>query len=145
MNLFTIGFTQRTAESFFEDIIKSGTTQIIDVRLNNISQLAGFSKRDDLKYFLKKIGSIEYIHMPILAPTKVIFDDYKKKLSDWKTYENRFIDLMEFRKIENEISINDLMDGCLLCSEFKAHYCHRRLVAEYLNRKWDVKINIIHL
>ena len=145
MKLFTIGFTQRNAENFFGDVIQSGTRQIVDVRLNNVSQLAGFSKRDDLKYFLKSLGGIEYIHLPVLAPTKDILDEYKKKKGSWNIYEDKFMDLMESRKIESEISPDELENSCLLCSEFEAHYCHRRLVAEYLNRKWDLNIDIHHL
>jgi len=145
MKLFTIGFTQRNAENFFGDVIQSGTRQIVDVRLNNVSQLAGFSKRDDLKYFLKSLGGIEYIHLPVLAPTKDILDEYKKKKGSWNIYEDKFMDLMESRKIESEISPDELENSCLLCSEFEAHHCHRRLVAEYLNRKWDLNIDIHHL
>jgi len=145
MKLFTIGFTQRNAENFFGDVIQSGTRKIVDVRLNNVSQLAGFSKRDDLKYFLKSLGGIEYIHLPVLAPTKDILDEYKKKKGSWNIYEDKFMDLMESRKIESEISPDELENSCLLCSEFEAHHCHRRLVAEYLNRKWDLNIDIHHL
>jgi len=145
MKLFTIGFTQRNAENFFGDVIQSGTRKVVDVRLNNVSQLAGFSKRDDLKYFLKSLGGIEYIHLPVLAPTKDILDEYKKKKGSWNIYEDKFMDLMESRKIESEISPDELENSCLLCSEFEAHHCHRRLVAEYLNRKWDLNIDIHHL
>ena len=145
MKLFTIGFTQRNAENFFGDVIQSGTRKVVDVRLNNVSQLAGFSKRDDLKYFLKSLGGIEYIHLPVLAPTKDILDEYKKKKGSWNIYEDKFMDLMESRKIESKITPNELENSCLLCSEFEAHHCHRRLVAEYLNRKWDLNIDIHHL
>ena len=145
MKIFTIGFTQRNAENFFGEVIQSGSRQVIDVRLNNVSQLAGFSKRDDLKFFLKSLGGIDYIHLPILAPTKDILDEYKKNKGSWKIYEEKFMDLMESRKIETEISPDDIENSCLLCSEYEAHHCHRRLVAEYLNGKWDLEIDVRHL
>lgn len=144
INLFTIGFTQKTAEFFFETLIASGVKRIIDTRLNNVSQLAGFAKRKDLEYFLKTIGNIEYIHIVDLAPTKDILDAYKKQQGDWETYEKQFLELISDRQIEQTVS-PELMDGsCLLCSEAKPHYCHRRLVAEYLNGKWG-NVRICHL
>jgi uncharacterized protein (DUF488 family) len=144
IDVFTIGFTQKKAQQFFELLLKSGVRRVIDTRLNNASQLAGFSKRDDLAYFLKTIGDIEYIHMPELAPTKDILDAYKKQKGDWQTYETKFIDLINKRQIEKVLS-PDLVDGgCLLCSEAKPHHCHRRLVAEYLNNKWG-NVDIHHL
>jgi uncharacterized protein (DUF488 family) len=112
--------------------------------LNNISQLAGFTKKTDLEYFLKTIADIDYVHILDLAPTKDILDEYKKNKCDWKIYENKFLQLVANRKIEKKVS-PDLIDGaCLLCSEAKPHNCHRRLVAEYLNEKWG-NINICHL
>jgi uncharacterized protein (DUF488 family) len=144
INLFTIGFTQKSAQKFFDVLKKSGTKRVIDTRLNNISQLAGFTKKTDLEYFLKTIGDIDYVHILDLAPTKDILDEYKKNKCDWKVYENKFLQLVANRKIEKMIS-PDLIDGaCLLCSEAKPHNCHRRLVAEYLNEKWG-NINICHL
>lgn len=145
MQIYTIGFTQKSAEKFFKLIKTSGTKRIVDVRLNNISQLAGFAKRDDLAYFLKEICNVEYMHLPLLAPTKEMLDEYKKNGGDWKTYELRFLDLMEKRKIENEIPKEFIDDGCLLCSEDKPHHCHRRIVAEYFSRHWDNKSIIKHL
>jgi uncharacterized protein (DUF488 family) len=144
MNLFTIGFTQKNAQKFFDILKKSGTKRVIDTRLNNISQLAGFTKKTDLEYFLKTIADIDYVHILDLAPTKDILDEYKKNKCDWKIYENKFLQLVANRKIEKKVS-PDLIDGaCLLCSEAKPHNCHRRLVAEYLNEKWG-NINICHL
>ena len=144
INLFTIGFTKKTAEDFFTLISNAGVKRIIDTRLNNVSQLAGFAKRKDLEYFLKEIADIDYIHILDLAPTKDILDDYKKKKTDWKTYETNFLELMKKRQIENKISSEMLDGGCLLCSEAKPHNCHRRLVAEYLNNKLG-NINVCHL
>lgn len=145
VNLFTIGFTQKNAEQFFEILIKKGVTKIIDTRLNNVSQLAGFAKQKDLKYFLAKLGGIEYVHLLDLAPTKNILDDYKQKRITWEDYESKFNMLITERKIEQNISADFLDNGCLLCSEAKPHNCHRRLVAEYLHRRLDTSINIHHL
>ena len=144
INLFTIGFTQKSAEQFFETLLKSGVQRVIDTRLNNVSQLAGFTKRKDLEYFLRKIGNIEYIHILDLAPTKDILDAYKKNGGDWETYEKQFRDLIAKRQIENKMSPEILDGGCLLCSEPKPHHCHRRLVAEYLRDKWG-NVKICHL
>ncbi len=144
INLFTIGFTKKTAQEFFTVLSKAGVKRIIDTRLNNVSQLAGFAKRKDLAYFLKEIGDIDYIHLLDLAPTKDILDNYKKKKGDWETYEKSFLDLMKKRQIEKKISPEILDNSCLLCSEAKPHNCHRRLVAEYLKNKLG-NINISHL
>lgn len=144
MNLLTIGFTKKTAQRFFEMLKKSGAKRVVDVRLNNVSQLAGFAKRDDLAYFLGKVCDMEYVHLPILAPTKDMLDDYKKNGGDWDTYEKRFLDLMEKRRIEDNVSKEVIADGCLLCSEDKPHHCHRRLVAEYLKQHWG-DVDIAHL
>jgi len=144
VSLFTIGFTQKNAQKFFETLKNAGIKRVIDTRLNNVSQLAGFTKRADLEYFLKTIGDIDYIHALDLAPTQDILDEYKKKKGDWSIYEQKFLQLIESRQVEKKIT-PDLIDGaCLLCSEAKPHYCHRRLVAEYLSGKWD-NITISHL
>jgi uncharacterized protein (DUF488 family) len=143
MKLFTIGFTKSTAERFFTRLKNSETKKIVDVRLNNVSQLAGFAKRDDLRYFAKEICGIEYVHVPKLAPTQDILDKYKKNGGDWSEYECKFLDLMKERRIEN-IDREMFNGGCLLCSEDKPHHCHRRLVAEYLKHHWG-DVEIIHL
>lgn len=145
VDLFTIGFTQKNAEQFFETLIKAGVKCVIDTRLNNVSQLAGFAKQKDLKYFLSKLGGIEYVHLLDLAPTKDILDDYKKKKISWKDYEEKFNSLITERKIEKKISLKLLDGGCLLCSEAKPHHCHRRLVAEYLQQRLDTSIKVHHL
>jgi uncharacterized protein (DUF488 family) len=145
MNIFTIGFTKKSAETFFTLLRETGVRRLVDVRLNNVSQLAGFTKRDDLKYFTKAICGVDYVHVLQLAPTSEILDPYKKqKNGDWPLYERQFLDLMRSRSIEQTVS-RELLDGCcLLCSEEKPHHCHRRLVAEYLSEKWgDVQIEHI--
>jgi uncharacterized protein (DUF488 family) len=144
VKVFTIGFTNKTAQQFFDIIKKSGTKRVVDVRLNNVSQLAGFAKRDDLAFFLKEIGGVDYVHVPELAPTQEMLDYYKKQKGDWSTYERRFLDLIRERQIEKRISKEVVAQGCLLCSEDKPHHCHRRLVAEYLKKHWG-NLDIQHL
>ena len=141
----TIGFTKTTAEGFFERLLKSGVKRVVDVRLRNTSQLAGFAKSDDLAYFLKKIGGIEYAHQPLLAPTDAMLKAYKKEKGDWDAYEARFMALMAQRQIENRLRPEMLEGTCLLCSEATPHHCHRRLVCEYLNGKWGGALDVHHL
>lgn len=143
--MYTIGFTKKSAQKFFELLRGSSAVRVVDVRLNNVSQLAGFAKRDDLAYFLEKICNIQYVHLPLLAPTQEMLDEYKKNGGDWTTYESRFLDLMEKRKIETEIPKEVIENGCLLCSEDKPHHCHRRVVAEYFKRHWGNDVQISHL
>ena len=140
--VFSIGFTKKSAAEFFEKLRSAGVKRIIDVRLNKSSQLAGFSKRDDLKYFLESILGIEYVESPLLAPTQPMLDAYKKSKGSWIDYEREFLKLMEERQIENKVDRTMLAGGCLLCSEDKPHQCHRRLVLEYLQKRWgnmDIK------
>ncbi len=144
MRVFTIGFTKKSAKKFFELLRTSGAKRVVDVRLNNISQLAGFAKKDDLAYFLREICAMDYVHLPALAPTQQMLDQYRKQHGEWKTYEVRFLELMKQRRIEETIPKEALADGCLLCSEDKPHYCHRRLVAEYLKQHWD-QVDISHI
>lgn len=144
LHLFTIGFTKKPAEAFFGRLSRAGVKRVIDIRLNNVSQLAGFAKRDDLRYFLKAICGIDYIHLPELAPTQEIMDNFKKKKGDWSAYEKAFQTLLKERKPEDTLS-KDLFDrACLLCSEDRPDQCHRRLVAEHLAEKWG-GVEIVHL
>jgi uncharacterized protein (DUF488 family) len=144
VRIATIGFTKKTAEQFFTALQSAGIKRVLDVRLNNQSQLAGFSKWEDLAYFLKAILGVDYAHVPVLAPTQEMLDAYKKAKGDWSEYERRFLDLMAQREIERAIDPTLVRDGCLLCSEDKPHHCHRRLVAEYLKEKWG-QVTIEHL
>ena len=145
MEIYTIGFAKKSAEAFFGALRKAGIKRLVDIRLNNTSQLAGFTKRDDLKFFLKELCNSEYIHEPLLAPTPEILNSYKKKKISWQEYEQRFLELMSERKIEQKID-RSLFNGptVLLCSEPKADRCHRRLVLEYLQNNWG-NLKIIHL
>ena len=144
MRVFTIGFTRTSAEGFFTRLQRADVGRILDVRLNNVSQLAGFAKKDDLRYFLRAIARIDYVHRPELAPTQEMLDAYKKSGGSWQDYERRFLDLVASRRIEDSTP-RSLVDGaCLLCSEDKPEQCHRRLVAEYLRDHWG-DLEIVHL
>lgn len=145
VNVATIGFTKTNAESFFERLLKAGVKKVVDVRLHNTSQLAGFAKAEDLAYFLRKIGGIDYVHQPLLAPTDPMLKAYKKEKGDWRAYEERFLGLMAERQIEKRFKPEMFNGACLLCSEDKPHHCHRRLVCEYLNEKWDGALDVHHL
>ncbi|CCH28726.1 DUF488 domain-containing protein [Actinosynnema sp. NPDC047251] len=144
MRIYTIGFTKKSAEKFFGLLRTSKAATLVDVRLNNVSQLAAFAKRDDLKYFLGELCGMTYTHQPELAPTQPMLDDYKKQSTDWTTYEGQFLELMRHRSIEDVIPQELLDNAVLLCSEDKPHHCHRRLVAEYLAQHWD-SVTIEHL
>ena len=144
MKIFTIGFTKKPAREFFAKLRRPGLLRLLDVRLNSVSQLAGFTKRDDLLFFCRAILSIEYLHLPELAPTQPLLDEYKKNAGDWLDYEAKFLALMADRKVENNIPREVMDGGCLLCSEVTAEHCHRRLVAEYLKEKWG-ELEIEHI
>ena len=148
MKLYTIGFTKKNAEQFFSLLEKSQITALLDIRLNNVSQLAGYTKRDDLCFFLKKILNVKYIHSIKLAPTKQILDDFKSNKMSWEKYEIEYYKLLEERNIKSLFpTIVDFNKDtiCFLCSEEKPTHCHRRLLAEYLKRNLSQNIEIIHL
>jgi len=144
ITVFTIGFAKKSARQFFDILRQAGVRKVVDIRLNNVSQLAGFTKKNDLAYFLEAIGGIGYEHRPELAPTKEILDGYKKKTLAWPGYEERFRALMAERRVESLFVPGDLDGACLLCSEPRADKCHRRLVSEYLRDKWG-NVEIRHL
>ena len=135
IKLYTIGFTKKSAERFFSLLCGAQIRRVIDVRRNNVSQLAGFTKKNDLCYFLKTICNIDYVHLPQLAPTKEILDEFKKNKGDWATYKKKFLSLLSQRQVEEVISKDMLDRGCLLCSEESPQHCHRRLITEYLQNK----------
>jgi len=144
MNLFTIGFTKKNAENFFETLREAKVKRVIDVRLNNISQLAGFSKRDDLKYFLQKICNIEYVHLSLLAPDQRMLDAYRKDGGTWVDYEIAFNRLMAQRNIGASLPVSILDGSCLLCSEEKPDFCHRRLVSDIAQHLYP-ELEVRHL
>lgn len=145
MRLFTIGFTQKSAADFFETLKEAGVKRIVDIRLNNTSQLAGFTKKNDLKYFLTVIGNIDYIHLVGLAPTKALVDGFRKEKGSWERYKAGYLSLLLERKIDDVYFMKMLKSGdCLLCSEATADRCHRRLVAECFQSARD-QAEIFHL
>ena len=136
MELFTIGFAGKSAEQFFTALVKHGVRKVIDVRLNNVSQLAGFTKKNDLKYFLRVIANIEYEYLPQLAATKELMDGFRQGKIAWKDYEATYLALLEERQVLKTLKPEDFDKACLLCSEAEPEHCHRRLAAEWLKGKW---------
>ncbi len=145
MEIYSIGFTQKPADRFFGSLKRAGIRRLLDVRLNNTSQLAAFAKRDDLAYFLREICDATYEHEPLLAPTQELLDAYKKRKGDWATYEREFLALLRERRVEERIDRSQFAQPTvLLCSEPTPEHCHRRLVLEYLAEAWG-EIKITHL
>jgi uncharacterized protein (DUF488 family) len=145
VRLYTIGFAGKSAQEFFGLLQRAGIKRMVDIRLNNVSQLAGFTKKADLEYFLKAIAGIEYIHLPSFSPTKSILDAYKDKQMSWSEYERQFKELLEDRRPDRGLVPTDFDMNCLLCSEPTAEQCHRRLTAEYLRKRWGGSVTITHL
>ena len=145
MEVFTIGFTQSSAAHFFGRLKAAGIQRLLDVRLNNVSQLAGFAKRDDLAFFLHEICGAAYIHEPRIAPTQEMLDRYKKRGESWAAYKQQYLDLLAQRQIETHLDKAEFeKPTVLLCSEATPENCHRRLVLEYLRDYWGDMI-ITHL
>jgi uncharacterized protein (DUF488 family) len=136
MKIFTIGFTKKTAEQFFGLLDRPDIKRVVDIRLNNRSQLAGFTKSEDLRFFLHRAIGKDYVHLPQLAPNADMLKSYRAGKGDWAGYERDFLALMKDRRVEESVS-KDLLDGgCLLCSEATPEHCHRRLVTEYFASHW---------
>lgn len=142
--LYTIGFTKKSAEQFFGLLSEAGAKTLIDIRLNNKSQLAGFAKGRDLEYFLHAIHGMNYRYEPMLAPTKDILDEYKKNGCDWEQYVISFQSLLDSRVEKLGLTLNALDGSCLLCSEATAERCHRRLVAERYQQEFP-GLEVVHL
>lgn len=139
--IYTIGFTKRRAKDFFEILIQNKIQILYDIRLNNRSQLAGFSKGEDLEYFLEKIAGIKYEHLISAAPTEKLLKAYQNKEITWKEYEDEYLKIIENRQLLSNFKVGDIESICFLCSEFEAKNCHRRLLAEFLqNNLSDIKI-----
>lgn len=138
MEIFTIGFTKTPAAEFFGKLKQAGIRRLLDVRLNNTSQLAAYAKRDDLRFFVEEICEADYEHEPLLAPTQDMLDAYKKHKGDWPTYERKFLALMIDRRIEENLDRAKFQSipTALLCSERTCEFCHRRLVFEHLSQHW---------
>lgn len=145
MNIYTIGFTQKTAEEFFRNLKENNIDVLVDIRLRPKGQLSGFAKQEDLEFFLKELINSRYVHIPELAPTKEILNKYRKD-KNWSNYERRFIHLLRERNIIEKLdkSLFEKNNCCLLCSEPTPEKCHRRLVGEFLADHWE-DVNIIHL
>ena len=142
--LFTIGFTKKTAEEFFNLLAENRVKKVMDIRINNTSQLAGFAKGADLAFFANSILGIPYEHRPEFAPTKDLLKRYRDKQTSWPEYEQEYMALVEERDILADIELNELDGVVLLCSEHDQDQCHRRLLAEYLQAHFP-EINIVHL
>ncbi len=145
MEIYSIGFTQSTAARFFGRLTDAGIKRLVDVRLNNVSQLAGFAKRDDLAFFLQAVCGAEYRHEPRLAPTQEMLDAYKKQRGSWADYARAFLALLAERRVEEMLDKSLFsVPAVLLCSEPTPEHCHRRLVLEYLQEKWG-DLEVVHL
>lgn len=142
--LYTIGFSKKSAKQFFSLLEQTQAKRVIDIRLNNSSQLAGFTKSNDLEFFLNKILNWKYIYEPLFAPTKELLKNYQKKIITWADYEIEYYKILEQRNIINKIKKDNIINSVLLCSEERPDQCHRRLLAEYLNKNWK-DIEIVHL
>ena len=145
ITLYTIGFTKKSAEQFFELLKAHHVRTLVDVRISNSSQLAGFAKGSDLTYFLKHIGGIGYRHITDFAPTKELLSDYRADKVSWPEYERIFNSLMDKRAINSRYHVADFDNCCFLCSEETPDHCHRRLLAEYLQRQDPDNVKIVHL
>jgi uncharacterized protein (DUF488 family) len=144
IKMFTIGFTKKTAKVFFDLLLINKISKLVDIRLNNSSQLAGFAKGKDLEYFINKICLVPYEHNINLAPTEKLLSGYKNKEIDWDEYQKLYTSLLSERNIIDKLEISAYENACFLCSEHSAEYCHRRLFLEYL-KKYNPAIEIIHL
>lgn len=144
IRLYTIGFTEKSAEEFFGLLLSNGVRKLVDTRVNNTSQLAGFAKGKDLAYFCQAIGDIAYEHRLDMAPTRELLSDYRKGGMDWATYTDRYLSLLRQRRLHDKVRAADLDGACLLCSEHLPEHCHRSLLAEYL-RERTPELEVVHL
>jgi uncharacterized protein (DUF488 family) len=145
IKLYTIGFTKKSAEQFFELLKKYQVRKLIDIRINNSSQLAGFAKGVDLSYFVKQICGISYTHIVDFAPTKELLSDYQKKNVDWLEYQRIYRKLIESRKISQKYKVGNFDGTCFLCSEETPEQCHRRLLVEYFKEISPEEVQIVHI
>ena len=143
--IYTIGFTGKSAREFFNLLNSTDARYLADTRLNNNSQLAGFTKKGNIEYFVENLTRLQYIELPLLAPEKEMFQEYRKE-GDWDLYESRYVELLERRSASQNIEPSLLEDGViLLCSERTPEKCHRRLAAEYLKASHFPEVDILHL
>lgn len=144
IRLFTIGFTHKSAEQFFNLLRKNAVTTLVDTRINNTSQLSGFAKGSDLRFFAQEIAGIAYTHRVDMAPTKELLTRYRAGQMTWAEYEVEYLNLLDLRRLGDHVRIEDLHGNCLLCSEHKPDQCHRRLLAEYLQARF-AGVEVTHL
>jgi uncharacterized protein (DUF488 family) len=145
VEIYSIGFTKRSAEEFFGALEAAGIQRLMDVRLNSRSQLAGFTKGADLAFFLKRILGTSYVQEPSLAPTQEMLSAYRRQEIAWSVYETEYLRLIETRDVERHLDRASFeVRTVLLCSEREPTRCHRRLAAEYLAARWD-DMEIRHL
>jgi uncharacterized protein (DUF488 family) len=145
LRIFTIGFTGTTAENFFARLSQADVYKVIDTRLWADTQLSGFARKKDLGFFLHNLANINYEHKIELTPSEEILKDYKNKLITWTQYEERYLGLLHTRKIADKLSPEEIKNACFLCAEKTPHFCHRRLLAEYLKNEWKSDLEIVHL
>ena len=145
ITLYTIGFTKKSAEQFFELLRKNHIKKLVDVRINNSSQLAGFAKGSDLEYFAKNLCNADYVHITDFAPTKDLLSRWRKEEVNWEQYTKIYLGLLKDRSIIKKYSIKSFNNSCFLCSEETPEMCHRRLLADYLKEKSNEEVRIIHL
>jgi uncharacterized protein (DUF488 family) len=141
----TIGFTGKSAQRFFDLLKDAQVRTVLDVRLHNTSQLAGFAKKQDLRYFLENLCSAAYVEMPDLAPEPALLKRYQGKDLSWDDYAVAYVELIAKRRVEKQLDIDLFRSACVLCSEHLPHHCHRRIALEYLNTQWNSRLKITHL
>lgn len=141
----TIGFTGKTAQEFFDLLKNAEVRTVLDIRLSNTSQLAGFAKKQDLPFFLDRLCGAAYREMPELAPEPDLFKRYKAKELTWDDFAAAYVELIAKRRVESNLDVDLFRSACLLCSEHLPHHCHRRLALEYLNSRWNSRLKVTHL
>ena len=144
MNIFTIGFTGKTAEEFFSLVGSANIKKLIDIRINRSSQMSGFAKEKDLGFFLEKLNGIEYVINEELAPTKSLLSEYRDRQIDWSTYSLRYLELLSRRSILSKFNQSYFDNSVLLCSEKAPIACHRVLLADFLKSNFN-NVEIVHL
>jgi uncharacterized protein (DUF488 family) len=141
----SIGFTGKSAQKFFDLLKGAQVRTVLDIRLNNTSQLAGFAKKQDLPYFLEHLCNAAYMEIPELAPEPDLLKRYQGKQLSWENFREEYFDLISRRRVESNLDIALFESGCLLCSEHLPHHCHRMFALEYLNQHWNSRLSITHL
>lgn len=145
IKLYTIGFTRKSAEYFFNLLRNNGVKRLVDVRISNSSQLAGFAKGKDLVFFVNEICHIPYQHIVDFAPSKDLLDRWHKEEVTWDEYEKIYIKMLQDREIIRKFGVKTFDGACFLCSEDTPEQCHRRLLVEFMKKNCTEKVEIVHL